>query len=119
MIHISSHSFTAELDGTVRGADVGLFHHPGRRGETEMCARWKESLAASAPELRVRRNDPYAGKGDGLTSHLRLRYAPSDYLGIELEIKPGHSPGRGPALDGGATRADRFVRHGVRRLNAP
>ena len=88
VIHISSHSFTAQLDGTVRGADVGLFHHPGRRGETEMWARWKESLAASAPELRVRRNDPYAGKGDGLTSHLRLRFAPSD-LGIELKINQG------------------------------
>ena len=40
-IHISSHSFTAELDGRVRGADVGLLYHPGRRGEAEMCARWK------------------------------------------------------------------------------
>ena len=89
VIHTSSHSFTAELDGRVRGADVGLFHHPGRRGETEMWARWKESLAASAPELRVRRNDPYAGKGDGLTSHLRRRFAHTDYVGIELEINQG------------------------------
>jgi predicted N-formylglutamate amidohydrolase len=86
VIHISSHSFTAELDGRVRGADVGLLYHPGRRGEAEVCARWKESLAASAPELRVRRNYPYAGKGDGLTSHLRLRFAQSDYVGIELEV---------------------------------
>ena len=89
VIHISSHSFTAELDGKVRGADVGLLYHPARRGEAEVCARWKESLAASAPELRVRRNYPYAGKGDGLTSHLRLRFAPSDYVGIELEINQG------------------------------
>jgi predicted N-formylglutamate amidohydrolase len=28
VIHISSHSFTAELDGRVRGADVGLLYHP-------------------------------------------------------------------------------------------
>ena len=89
VIHISSHSFTAELDGRVRGADVGLLYHPGRGGETEVCARWKESLAAFAPELRVRRNYPYAGKGDGLTSHLRLRFAQSDYLGIELEVNQG------------------------------
>jgi predicted N-formylglutamate amidohydrolase len=86
VIHISSHSFTAELDGRVRGADVGLLYHPGRRGEARVCARWKESLAALAPDLRVRRNYPYAGKGDGLTSHLRLRFAPSDYVGIELEV---------------------------------
>jgi predicted N-formylglutamate amidohydrolase len=86
VIHISSHSFPAELDGRVRGADVGLLYHPGRRGEAQVCARWKESLAALAPDLRVRRNYPYAGKGDGLTSHLRLRFAPSDYVGIELEV---------------------------------
>jgi predicted N-formylglutamate amidohydrolase len=89
VIHISSHSFTPELDGKVRSADVGLLYHPGRRGEAEMCARWKKSLAASAPELRVRRNYPYAGKGDGLTSHLRLRFAQFDYVGIELEINQG------------------------------
>ncbi len=86
VIHISSHTFTAELDGRVRGADVGLLYHPGRRGEAEVCARWKKSLAAFAPELRVRRNYPYAGKGDGLTSHLRLRFVASDYVGIELEV---------------------------------
>ena len=89
VIHVSSHSFTAELDGRVRGADVGLLYHPGRRGEAEVCARWKESLAALAPELRVRRNYPYAGKGDGLTSHLRLRFAQCDYVGIELEVNQG------------------------------
>jgi predicted N-formylglutamate amidohydrolase len=86
VIHISSHSFTPELNGKVRGTDVGLLYHPARRGEAEVCARWKESLAASAPEFRVRLNYPYAGKGDGLTSHFRLRFAQSDYLGIELEV---------------------------------
>ena len=89
VIHISSHSFTAELNGRVRRADIGLLYHPGRRGEAEVCARWKESLAASASDLRVRRNYPYAGKGDGLTSHLRLRFAQSDYVGIELEVNQG------------------------------
>ena len=89
VIHISSHSFTAELDGRVRGADVGLLYHPGRRGEAEVCARWKDSLAALASDLRVRRNYPYVGKGDGLTSHLRLRFAQSDYVGIELEVNQG------------------------------
>ena len=86
VIHISSHSFTAELNGRVRSADIGLLYHPRRRGEAEVCARWKESLAALASDLRVRRNYPYAGKGDGLTSHLRLRFAQSDYVGIELEV---------------------------------
>ena len=44
------------------------------------------SLADFAPELRVRRNYPYAGKGDGLTAHLRRRFPPSKYVGIELEV---------------------------------
>ena len=86
VIHISSHSFTPVLDGKVRRADVGLLYHPGRRGEVDLCARWKESLATIAPVLKVRRNYPYAGKGDGLTSHLRQRFAPGAYVGVELEV---------------------------------
>jgi predicted N-formylglutamate amidohydrolase len=86
VIHISSHSFTPELDGRRRVADVGLLYHPRRPGETELCARWKASLAAFAPELRVRRNYPYAGKGDGLTEYLRRRFPSNAYVGVELEI---------------------------------
>jgi predicted N-formylglutamate amidohydrolase len=96
VIHISSHSFTAELDGRVRDADVGLLYDPGRPGEAEACAHWKKSLAASASELRVRRNYPYAGKGDGLTTHLRRHFTQSDYIGIELEVNQAivHAAGR-------------------------
>ena len=86
VIHISSHSFAAQLDGKLRAADVGLLYHPARRGEAELCARWKASLALAAPQLRVRRNYPYAGKGDGLTSHFRKRFPHGAYVGIELEV---------------------------------
>ena len=86
VIHISSHSFTPVLYGNVRRADVGLLYHPGRRGEVNLCAQWKAALARMAPELRVRRNYPYAGKGDGLTSYLRLRFPPAAYVGVELEV---------------------------------
>ncbi len=86
VIHIASHSFTPELNGKARRADVGLLYDPGRRGEAALCARWKAALAVLAPTLRVRRNYPYAGKGDGLTAHLRLRYPQGAYVGIELEI---------------------------------
>jgi predicted N-formylglutamate amidohydrolase len=86
VIHISSHSFTPALDDKVRNADVGLLYNPGRHGEVELCARWKAALAVVAPHLKVRRNYPYAGKGDGLTSHLRLRFPASAYVGIELEV---------------------------------
>jgi predicted N-formylglutamate amidohydrolase len=86
VIHVSSHSFTPKLNGKVRRADVGLLYDPARRSEAVMCARWKASLAALAPELRVRRNYPYAGKADGLTSHLRLRFPQTSYVGIEVEV---------------------------------
>jgi predicted N-formylglutamate amidohydrolase len=89
VIHISSHSFTAKLNGKMRRADVGLLYDPGRHEETQLCALWKASLAASAPGLLVRRNYPYAGKGDGLTSYLRLRFPRSAYVGIELEVNQG------------------------------
>jgi len=86
VVHVSSHSFTPELYGRVRRADVGLLYDPGRRGEARLCARWKASLEKMVPELRVRRNYPYAGKGDGLTSYLRKRFSPSVYVGVELEV---------------------------------
>ena len=99
VIHISSHSFTAELDGRVRGTDVGLLYDPARCGEAEVCARWKETLAALAPQLRVRRNYPYAGKGDGLTSHLRAGFAPtttweSNWKSTRASFSPQDDAGR-------------------------
>lgn len=86
VIHLSSHSFTPVLEGEVRTADVGLLYDPARPNEAALCARWKQALADLAPALRVRRNYPYLGKGDGLTSHLRKRFPPDDYVGIELEV---------------------------------
>lgn len=86
VVHVSSHSFTPELHGTVRNADVGLLYDPARAGETALCAQWKSALVLRAPDLRVRRNYPYAGKGDGLTRYFRSRFSPEAYVGIELEI---------------------------------
>jgi predicted N-formylglutamate amidohydrolase len=86
VIHVSSHSFTPVLDGQVRIADVGLLYDPGRCGEVALCARWKAELKMRDPTMRVRRNYPYAGKGDGLTAHLRRRFPPEAYVGVELEI---------------------------------
>lgn len=86
VVHISSHSFTPVLDGQVRDVDVGLLYDPARRVEAELCARWKDELSARAPDLRIRRNHPYRGNSDGLTSHLRKRFGPDAYLGVELEV---------------------------------
>jgi len=86
VIHVSSHSFTPVLDGQVRTADIGLLYDPKRNGEARLCASWKALLCSQAPGLRVRRNYPYAGKGDGMTNHLRRRFAAAAYVGIELEV---------------------------------
>jgi predicted N-formylglutamate amidohydrolase len=86
VIHISSHSFTPELNGKVRLADVGLLYDPSRQSEEKLCAHWKASLGVLTPELCVRRNYPYAGKNDGLTAYLRMHFPREAYLGIELEI---------------------------------
>jgi predicted N-formylglutamate amidohydrolase len=90
VIHLSSHSFTPELDGKVRGADIGLLYDPARAGEADLCQRWKASLKACAPALAVRRNYPYAGKGDGLTAWFRRHLPPGAYVGIELEVNQKH-----------------------------
>ena len=62
---------------------------PVGAGSPRCAPAGKKLWPALAPELRVRRNYPYAGKGDGLTSHLRVRFAQSDYVGIELEVNQG------------------------------
>ncbi|PTD96466.1 N-formylglutamate amidohydrolase [Pseudothauera lacus] len=86
VIHLSCHSFTPVLDGKRRTADVGLLYDPARAGEKALCAFWKRTLKVLAPDLSVRRNYPYAGRGDGLTRWLRERHPPERYVGIELEL---------------------------------
>lgn len=90
VIHISSHSFTPELGGRVRNADIGLLYDPARQAEHALCRRWQAALVAGAPGLRVRRNYPYTGKSDGLTAYLRTRFPSDVYAGIELEINQKH-----------------------------
>lgn len=99
VIHLSSHSFTPELNGEVRDADIGLLYDPARPGETALCRRWQAALESS-PRLRVRRNYPYRGSADGLVTHLRRRFPPENYVGVELEINQKHV-----AADGSEWRA--------------
>ena len=93
VVHIGSHSFTPVLNGETRTADIGLLYDPARFREAALCARWRDALRFRAPQWNVRRNYPYAGKNDGLTTALRRRYPSSRYLGIELEINQLHPLG--------------------------
>ena len=89
-VHLSSHSFTPALRGEVRNADIGLLYDPRRSGEVELAKRWQRALHDVAPALVVRRNYPYEGKNDGLTSHLRKRFSENAYVGIEIEVNQKH-----------------------------
>lgn len=90
VIHLSCHSFTPELDGDVRNADIGLLYDPAREAESELCRRWRVALQVHASGLRTRMNYPYSGTADGFTTHLRRRFPGDAYLGIELEINQKH-----------------------------
>jgi len=86
VIHIASHSFTPILNGVVRRADVAWLYDPQRAGESALSRQWMAELAQRTPGLRLRRNYPYRGGGDGLASLLRKRHPGEAYVGIELEV---------------------------------
>jgi len=90
-LHISVHTFTPVLHGRERRTDVGLLYDPSRAQERAFCLRWQESLWRADATLRVRRNHPYRGTSDGLTTSLRKVFAPETYLGIELEVNQRHA----------------------------
>jgi predicted N-formylglutamate amidohydrolase len=97
IVHIASHSFTPQLHGRVRTADIGLLYDPGRAGEVVFCSRWLEALKRADPTLRLRRNYPYLGKSDGVAQALRRKYPPGRYVGIELEVNQRYVEQGGPA----------------------
>ncbi len=86
VVHLSVHSFTPELDGVVRDADIGLLYDPSREGERELARSWKQRLEDVDPSLRVRFNYPYRGTADGHVTLLRSRFEGRSYLGLELEV---------------------------------
>ncbi len=83
VLHLSLHSFTPELFGKERKADIGLLYDPARKREKKLCAEMREQLRA---EHRVRLNYPYQGRSDGLTTYFRKCYGELKYLGVEIEI---------------------------------
>lgn len=74
----------------MRRADVGLLYDPRRPGERDLCRNLQTILRNTAGGLIVRRNFPYRGAADGLTTYLRKRYGSGKYLGIEIEINQKH-----------------------------
>lgn len=85
VLHFSVHTFTPELDGKQRNADVGLLFDPERVEEKIFCKEFKKQLLEKKPELVVKFNYPYLGIDDGFTTYLRKIF-PENYYGIELEV---------------------------------
>jgi predicted N-formylglutamate amidohydrolase len=86
IVHLSFHTFTPQLDGIVRRADIGLLYDPRRQSESAFCGLFKQTLAARCGQLTIRKNYPYLGKSDGFTTALRKKWDNAVYLGIELEV---------------------------------
>lgn len=93
VLHVSCHSFTPRLDGETRRADIGLLYDPKRSAEAQLCRAWQSAFRSIEPRLVVRRNYPYRGYADGLTTSLRKRHADPAYAGIELEVNQKHPLG--------------------------
>ncbi len=86
VVHIGVHTFTPNLNGQHRNADIGLLYDPQRLREKKLCLRWQHVLAQMDSTLRVRRNYPYRGESDGLPRHFRKLLPEQVYTGIELEV---------------------------------
>jgi predicted N-formylglutamate amidohydrolase len=83
--HISIHSFAPILKGKIRDADVGILYDPRRPAEKSFAGQWAKTLR-DRWALRVRRNFPYTGSADGLTTSMRALFDEEAYLGLELEV---------------------------------
>lgn len=86
ILHVAVHTFTPELDGEERKADIGLLYDPKRPHEQAYCKEWKSALNNADKTLMVRFNYPYLGISDGFPTYLRRKFGPDDYVGIELEV---------------------------------
>lgn len=83
VVHIGAHTFTPVLRGERRRCDVGLLDDPGRAPEVALSEAWRARLPR---RYIARRNQPYKGTSDGLTTALRREFGPGAYVGIELEL---------------------------------
>jgi predicted N-formylglutamate amidohydrolase len=67
-----------------------VLYDPARPLERALAVAWARALARELPERVVRRNDPYRGSADGLTTAMRRELPAARYVGIEIEINQKH-----------------------------
>ena len=75
--------------GKPRDIDLALLYDPSLPAELALCEAWARALADALPRRVIRRNAPYRGRDDGLTTTLRRAHGPDAYLGIEIEVSQG------------------------------
>jgi len=90
VLHLGVHSFTPELNGVIRKPDIAFLYDPKRPTEAKIAGAWAKGVAARLPRRTIRRNDPYRGAADGLTTTIRRRHDDAWYAGIEVEVNQRH-----------------------------
>jgi predicted N-formylglutamate amidohydrolase len=85
-MHLSIHTFTPELKGEKRNADIGLLFDPERQNEVHFCRLLGAEIQKQNPGLILKENYPYLGTDDGFTTYLRSKYSPRYYSGVEIEV---------------------------------
>lgn len=85
VLHCSIHTFTPVLNEKIRHAEIGFLYDPDRALEKELTRCWRLEINKQTQEYRIKMNYPYKGISDGLTTMLRKKYPPEDYIGIEIE----------------------------------
>ena len=86
VLHLSLHSCTPVLHGSVREMDVSFLFDTERHSEMQFCESWRNKLQKINSDLLIRFNYPYLGTDDGFTTHLRTLFPDEKYAGIEVEI---------------------------------
>lgn len=89
VFHITVHSFTPELNGQVRNADITFLYDYRRPEERIVSTEWQKQLESKLG-VKVRRNYPYRGHTDGLTTSMRKHWNASEYIGICIEVNQKH-----------------------------
>jgi predicted N-formylglutamate amidohydrolase len=85
-LHVGVHSFTPDWKGAEREFPIGILYDTRRPRERALAIEWQRRLREHLPAKAVRRNAPYRGGNDGLTTALRRELHPDRYLGIEIEL---------------------------------
>lgn len=85
VLHLSIHSFTPVMNEVERKCDIGLLYDSRRVNEKSFCSDLKQMIISKNSELTVRKNYPYKGSADGLTTICRKKFG-DNYMGIEIEL---------------------------------